>query len=145
MSLAEREAAYGPIIVAAMRINGVPPEWGLAIARVESVFEPGARNGEGGDGRRGGAWGIFQMTLKTARDEGYQGTGEGLLDATVCADVAGRLLSRLQTAHRVLEDVASCYNSGKPVMRAPKSTRTKYVPLVVRLAREYVKRWDLIT
>lgn len=46
----------------------VPPRLLLAVWRIESNFNPFAVNMTGGDARRGGAWGLGQMTLRTARD-----------------------------------------------------------------------------
>ena len=45
----------------------VPPALLMAVWRTESEFDPFALNMTGGDARRGGAWGLGQMTLKTAQ------------------------------------------------------------------------------
>lgn len=50
------------------RIFGVPPRLLLSVWRIESAFDPYAVNMTAGDARRGGAWGLGQMTLRTARD-----------------------------------------------------------------------------
>ena len=143
--LPDREKKYGPIIVEAMRGEGVPSSWGLAFARVESSLRPNAVNNTGGDATRGGAWGLFQMTLKTAQECGFKGEGEDLLDAEVNAEIAARFLARLMIPYRTLRDVASAYNSGHPYASAPESTRDRYVPLILKYVDEYAARSDLLT
>ena len=50
------------------RVFRVPPRLLLSVWRIESNFNPFATNLTAGDARRGGAWGLGQMTLQTARD-----------------------------------------------------------------------------
>lgn len=49
------------------RAFGVPPRLLLSVWRIESNFNPFATNLTAGDLGRGGAWGLGQMTLQTAR------------------------------------------------------------------------------
>ena len=143
--LAERERLWGPAIADAMRELGVPAVWGLAIARHESSFRPEACNLTNGDGARGGAWGLFQMTFKTAQGLGYLGEPSGLLVPPVNIDLAAMLLARLTIPYKTLRDVAAAYNSGKPFASAPESTRLKYVPRIIALTEQYAARSDLLS
>lgn len=146
MGLAAREKRWAPVIAEACRKHGVPVVWGLAMAYAESLFEPGTIIHSGGDGKRGGAWGMFQMTLKTARGEGFAGEPESLLDPVTNCDIAMRFVAGLMRRHGDdLRDVASAYNSGKSFAKAPASTRLTHVPHVLEAARRYAARSDLLT
>lgn len=120
------------IVATASRYPTVPLALLLALAEHESNFEQCATNQAGADAQRGGAWGLFQVTLKTA--EAYVGKldkPELLLDAVVNTDVACRIIEAdlvRFTGH--LDDVICAYNSGKPRRRAPDVTVFKYLPSV---------------
>lgn len=128
---------YRPLIEAAFMSKHLPVHWGLSIAKQESGFRPWARNDIGGDRRRGGAWGLFQMTLETAQGLGYRGDGPGLLDPVLNADYAARFIAELRNKWHNLQDVAAAYNSGKPYPLAPATTRLTYCPRVVQFARDF--------
>ncbi len=137
-------AQYALILVIAFQNEGLPTEWGLALARQESNFAPKALNMSAGDALRGGSWGLCQMSLKTARALGYVGAAEGLTDPQLNARLAAKLCKELVVRFRTtnLADVAAGYNSGKPFAKAPVSTRTVYVPRVLKFAdayRDYAK------
>lgn len=117
--------------------HSLPVNWGLALARQESGIRPWARNNIGGDRRRGGAWGLFQMTLETAQGLGYRGDGYGLLDPVLNADYAARLVAQLRNRWQSLQDVAAAYNSGKPYALAPATTRLTYCPRVLQFAKGF--------
>lgn len=119
--------------------KNLPVNWGLAIARQESGFRPWARNNIGGDKARGGAWGLFQVTLGTAQGLGYRGDGPGLLDPVVNADYAARLVAELRNQWHSLQDVAAAYNSGKAYALAPATTRLVYCPRVLQFATGFEK------
>lgn len=132
-------AQYALILIVAFQNEGLPPEWGLALARQESNFAPQALNMSTGDATRGGSWGLCQMSLTTARGLGYVGTAQGLTDPKVNAKLAAKLCKELVTRFRTnnLADIAAGYNSGKPFAKAPSSTRTVYVPRVIQFAGDY--------
>lgn len=139
MKFTDREALWGPVVRQAFEKEGLPGYWGMAIAAHESRFDPQAQALAGGDGRRGGSFGLCQVSLKTAAGEfGYTGDGEGLKDPVLNAQFAARLCKIL--THRVgndLKDIASAYNSGRPYADAPQSTREIYVPRVLAFAKKY--------
>lgn len=142
MTFTQREALYFPVLVAAFLRHNLPPEWGVAIARQESAFVVTASNNSAGDAKRGGSWGLCQISLLTARSLGFTGTTADLLNPEINAELAAALCEeiskRLKTTS--LADVASAYNSGKPMQKAPTSTRTVYVPRVLAFAVAYQPR-----
>lgn len=117
-------------IYTAFKANSLLPTWGLAIAEVESSFNPDATNLTGGDGRRGGSYGLFQLSCRTAQGLGYKGSPEGLLEIPVNISYAVKLIKQLIKTNPSLEEVASRYNSGKPLSKAPEST-VQYVKKIV--------------
>jgi soluble lytic murein transglycosylase-like protein len=72
--LAQDAGAYRSMVERHASANGVPPAMVHRIIMRESRYNPGARG-------RGGALGMMQIKLATARGVGYTGTAEGLLDA----------------------------------------------------------------
>lgn len=116
---------------------GVRPEVFLGIIDVESSWNEAATNLSGPDAARGGAWGLTQLTLTTAKALEPDVTGQELLDGVTNLRVAGLLLR--DNARRSVDDrdVAALWNSGKLYDRAPASTRNVYVPKVLNAARKY--------
>ncbi len=123
----------------------LPPAWGKAIALWEGRggLNPGARNLTGGDLKRGGAWGLNQITLQTAKEHGYTGTGVGLLNPVVNVDWMARILSNPIDKHgrhrappQSLQEAASMWNSGTYPGDGdtPAVTLTQYIPGVERYA-----------
>jgi soluble lytic murein transglycosylase-like protein len=145
-ALVNRENLYGPILVAAFVSEGLPPEWGMAIARQESGFDPAAYVNTGGDAVRGGSRGLCQMSWLTAKGLGFLGQPEELFQPRVNADLAARLCKQLVRQFKTndLRDIASGYNSGKPFARAPQPTQTVYAPRVVTFAMAYHQKAALI-
>ena len=140
MSIDERAKLYGPILRRAFEAEGLPGHWGLALAHHESGLNPKAENLVGGDARRGGSFGLCQMSLATAQgDLGYLGDGEGLKDPEVNARLAAKFCKILTMRFKTtdLRDIASAYNSGRVFEKAPVSTRTRYVPSVLAHAERY--------
>ena len=140
----KRLATVRPIIEAAFIARDLPTAWGMAFAMQESAFKASATNlTDPGDVARGGSFGLFQMSYKTALTEcGYHGPATGLLDPQVNAALAAKFISILQKRHYVngpndLENIASGYNSGKPRDKAPPSTRDVYVTNVILFAGEF--------
>ncbi len=85
---------------------GVPLSLVMAIMGIESAYNPSAENHSANAEARGGAWGLGQMTLATAKDitqryasvakkfwPSWNGTGQGLLSAQVNAAMTAFLLS----------------------------------------------------
>lgn len=146
MNLAQREALYGPVVRRAFETEGLPSFWGMALARHESAFVPGAAATIGGDARRGGSFGLCQMSLSTAKSElGYVGDGEGLKDPQLNCTLAARYIKILMARFKIddLPNVAAAYNSGRPLAKAPSGTRTKYVPLVLNYAKQYQTQQEM--
>ena len=129
---------YGPTLVRAFVAHNVPPAWALGIARQESDFVPDAEALSGGDERRGGSFGLCAMSLKTAQSHMPNVTVAQLKDPAINAELAAKECAQLIRRFGVtLPDVAAAYNSGKPLSRAPDSTREVYVPNVVKFTKEY--------
>ncbi|WP_205789654.1 lytic transglycosylase domain-containing protein [Microvirga makkahensis] len=70
---AAKAAALKPLIVRFASENGLPYELADAVVRLESRYNPGARNGPN--------IGLTQINYRTAQSLGYQGSVAGLLDA----------------------------------------------------------------
>lgn len=142
MVFAAREALYTVMLARVFAAEGLPPEWGPAIARTETNFMPNAHNGSLGDGLRGGSWGLMQMSYLTAQALGFEGAPQDLLVPERNAALAATLCRKNMQSFRVtqLADVAALYNSGKRFAQAPASTRTVYVPRVLRFAAIYKDR-----
>ena len=136
-----RERLYGPTIVQAFLDEGMDPALGLAIARQESAFRADSVCTTGGDGARGGSYGLMQMSLMTARTLGFIGPAKGLLAPGVNAGLAAALCKSNSARSKQIFDLAAMYNSGKVLAKAPKVTATKYVPAVLRYYEEYKARY----
>lgn len=129
---------YGPILVRTFVKHGLPGVWGVAIARHESAFIPSAANLVGKDGDRGGAWGLCQVTLRTARDLDPNITHQDLLVPGTNADIAARICAEANGRRPgSLVDVLARYNSGVPYAQCPKKTRETYIPRVLRFVSQY--------
>ncbi|MEZ0170021.1 transglycosylase SLT domain-containing protein [Microvirga sp. TS319] len=70
---AARANALRPLIVRYASENGLPFDLADAVVRLESRYNPGARNGAN--------VGLTQINVRTAQSMGYQGQIAGLLDA----------------------------------------------------------------
>jgi soluble lytic murein transglycosylase-like protein len=117
---------------------GVDPAVFLGIIQVESRWNPSATNLVGPDAARGGAYGLTQLTLKTARALEPSITPEQLLDPVTNLRVAGLLLKDNRRRGGALwPDVAAMWNSGRRFDAAPESTRYDYVPRVLAAANDY--------
>ncbi len=66
-------ATYRPMIARHAAANGVPFALADAVVRVESRYNPSARNGP--------SLGLAQINLRTAKGLGYNGSAQGLLNA----------------------------------------------------------------
>src|SRR6476469_1397219 len=92
MKFEQREALYLPILATAFKNHGLAPEFGVAIARQESSFDPTVRVMTGGDLALGGSYGLCCMGLSTAHALGHHDiTPEQLLDPAINASLAAEL------------------------------------------------------
>lgn len=138
MKAREREKLYLPVVCKAFVAEGLPPELGAAIVRQESNWDPDATVLTGGDGRRGGAYGLCQMTLKTAGGLDRGATPARLMSPEYNCKLAAKLCrENWDRAKGRLVDVLSRYNSGKDFFHAPETTKLVYVPGVTRFMAEY--------
>lgn len=141
MKFADREKLFLPIVAHAFTSHGLPPELGAAIARQESNFAADAVVLTGGDARRGGSYGLCQMSLKTGLGMDKGCTSGRLLDAGYNAELAARLCATNSKACKGnVEDIISMYNSGKAFYKAPDSTKLVYVPNVMKYMELYKAR-----
>ena len=145
-----RQHKYGPIIAEAFAAAGLPIALGLSLAHHESHFDKKACSAAKGDLGRGGAYGVCQVTLMTARALGFKGTVDDLYDPAINADVASEICAgNAQRTKQVLgsddwvKDMASLYNSGKILKDAPAFTVHYYVPPVLELYHRYDKALNL--
>lgn len=133
-----REKAVWPLALRKAREFGIPASWIMAISRQESSHDPSARAKDPRDLARGGSFGLMQMSLATARGLGFTGAPEQLLDPETNVHWGAKLLAQLAARFGAdIRDVASGYNSGKPLASAPLTTREEYVPRVVKFEQEY--------
>ena len=117
---------------------GVDPAVFLGIIQTESRWNPAATNLVGPDAARGGAYGLTQLTLKTAQALEPGITPEQLLDPVTNLRVAGLLLAdNRRRGGSLWPDVAAMWNSGSKFDSAPESTRYEYVPRVLTAANAY--------
>lgn len=135
----KRMERFAPVIHHAFESLELNPTWGMAIARKESSFRPWVVNlTDPGDIRRGGSYGLFQMSLRTALDLGFLGQAKDLLDPDINAYWAAKLVKQLHDTWHNLADVASCYNSGKPLAKLAPWHRTRaYVRDVMSYAEDF--------
>lgn len=109
----------------------LPAAYFFATIRAESNFDPNAMNLTGGDLARGGAFGLGQMTMRTARSLSFTGTAQDLLDPRTNLELVAKLHRANGAPNADPRDVFSRYNSGKSLARAPEVTRLNYVPKVM--------------
>jgi soluble lytic murein transglycosylase-like protein len=132
--------------------HGADPRLVAATAATESNWSTKAVNlTDPGDVRRGGAWGLCQLTAQTAREVDARNGGEWrarggeleqLLDPELNVALASHLI-REESARAAAAgfpygsethaaNVASAYNSGRLLKDAPASTRDTHVPRFLR-------------
>lgn len=108
----------------------------LSISKIESGFRATCVNVNSRAMSRGGAWGMYQMTLETAKGHAaalasstnpqvratlskWNGSGTSLLDPDLCGMFAARQLGNLEKKYKNPDLVAAAYHSGeKPVIAA---------------------------
>lgn len=129
-----------PLIKNAASEYGISIDWICGIIAHESSFNANATNLFGGDLKRGGAWGLMQLTLDTARDYDKDITKDQLLIPDINIDIGCQHLARIKKRWGgQLKTVLCVYNSGRPPERAPHETLDKYVPAVTDKVIKYQK------
>lgn len=124
--------------------ENLPSELGLALCEQESNFDPNVTNMGPGDAERGGSYGLFQMSLATAKTLGFQGQGEELHNPILNCFYAAKLTSqnaRILGTHDVAK-LAAAHNCGTTHVlqnTIPDSTKNEYVPRVLRFAEQWKK------
>lgn len=110
---------------------GIDPLWIRAIVTVESAWRWDAINDAGPDGARGGSYGLGQISLQSAREWGFTGTVQDLMEPHNNLEVMCQHLGELQPES--IEDAASLWNDNRrwsdPDLAH--STRERYVPRVL--------------
>lgn len=91
---------------------GLRPDFLEAIGKVETDWQSNLVNQTGPDAKRGGAWGVTQITERTARAHKYEGPMAALLyDPELAAEWTARILS---DAHpTTLADYVAAWNAGR--------------------------------
>lgn len=123
-----RIAKYGPVIKTMFESYGLPVSWGMAFAQQETTFRPWLDNlVDPGDKARGGSYGMFQMSLQTARqDLNFTLPVEDLYDVRCNASMAAKFIKRLFARYGNLTDTASHYNAGRALAKVPEFLTDKH-------------------
>lgn len=145
------ETLYAPVIIHAFRAAGLDAALGLALAKHESNFDPHAVAKNPRDLARGGSYGLFQMSLRTAQGLRASATPQAILDPTYNVSLAVALtLSNLKAlrAHNLdtTENLAACHNAGLKNVLARGTVYRRvledYVAPVMVLYRAYATELD---
>lgn len=126
------------LVRAAASTAGVDYATLAAIVEIESRWRPDARNETGTDAARGGAYGLTQMTLRTAQALRPGTSREYLLTPEGNLDVAAQLMRDNARRSRDPKDLAAMWNSGKVFDKAPEVTRETYVPRFLSARAKYM-------
>ena len=100
-----QRANYEQMVASHAAANGVPAELVHRVIMRESRYRPGAVG-------RGGAMGMMQIKLATARGMGYTGTAEGLRDPNTNLTYAVKYLAGAYRAANGNSDRAVSYYAG---------------------------------
>lgn len=131
LSRAERAARVLPIVEAAVSGTSLTAAVVMGVIQQESDFYPDATATAAADLARGGAYGLMQMTLQTARGLGYKGaagsrdTLTGLYDPAANVALGVRYLADLYRTTRDIDAAVSAYNAGLSGERAGDAKRTR--------------------
>jgi hypothetical protein len=137
-----RSKAREALCAAATR-HALVPEFVEAIGKVETNWVSNLVNQTGRDAKRGGAWGVTQITERTARAHGYTGPMEAFIaDVELAAEWTGRILSEAKDL-TTLADYCAAWNAGRydadkdndgdlDELPAGHSTREHYLPRAIQ-------------
>lgn len=140
MTFEKREQIWGHVVAAAFSAHELPAEWGLAICKQESNFDPLAVAGVHTASCKGGTFGLMQITYGAAREMGFDDRRDKLLNPVLNCALAAKLCTRWALRHPdSLEDVYCRFRSGKPRSHAPGATLAN-LRKVLRYAYEYKNR-----
>jgi soluble lytic murein transglycosylase-like protein len=120
---------------AAAQSYGVDPDLVEAVGWVESRWRLDAVNDTGADAARGGSWGPFQLSEKTARSYGYAGAMTAFTeDANLAASWCALILSKRPGGPpATVEEAAAWWNAGRSTAtNLPELTADTYIPQMRR-------------
>lgn len=142
----ERAKKFAGTIRSVFEGQDLPFVLGLALAHRETLFVS-TPNLTGGDGARGGAWGIFQVTLQTAQGYGFDKSGPHLAETYTNALYATKVLTEAVKKWNItfdskegFRDAASAYNCWRPYKNARVSTKLIYIPRFMK-SLEWAHEW----
>ena len=137
--ITERVEFVLPMIREKFSQKKIPIALGLAIAMKESSMNYNVKPVMSAwDGKRGGSYGLFMMSFRTARDLGFTGSAEQLSQVKKNISMAAKLIDQdMRRFKRFLPDVISAYNCGDGINNAPQSTRDFYVPKVLEYYEDF--------
>jgi len=104
---------YDNLIAEAASKYQVPFDWIKAVIGCESNFDAAAYRAEAAI--NDASYGLMQVLYGTAKNLGYQGLPQGLLDPATNIDLGTKLLRQLIDRFGMMfEEIYSAYNSGAP-------------------------------
>lgn len=129
----EDSVAIRRLVISEAMATRVPPSLALAVARIESAFNPNALSSAG-------ARGVMQIMPKTARDE-FGVAADELWDARLNVQLGIDFLEQLYDRYGRWDLALSHYNggsvSGKGVNARPLPATRKYVQTVLKWEQRY--------
>lgn len=128
---------YIPLAVKVADEKQIEPALLCAFVMCESSWNTHAQNHGMGDEELGGAYGLGQMTMRTAASLGYHGDHNGLLEPRTNLELVADLIKENTRVGETTTDIITRYNCGKPANRAPTFTMTVYVPRVLNYLQLY--------
>ncbi|MFH1840470.1 MAG: transglycosylase SLT domain-containing protein [Nanoarchaeota archaeon] len=149
-----QKAVYAQMIIDKAIEKGVDPILALSIAEYESGgLDPNAYNEQDGISyypnlenkqpwinhadygypERWGAYGLFQILLSTAIDNGFPFTADrnDLFDPETNIEAGLNYIKKSYDKYGTVRDTISVYNSGRSEANAPDSTKQNYIPRVM--------------
>lgn len=95
------------------QLVGVPGELVRAVCKVESGLNPAAIHHSDGHSK---SYGLCQIKLATARQMGYDGTVQGLMDPETNAMYAAKYLKMQKERYGNWLQAISAYNAGRAII-----------------------------
>lgn len=139
----QNETKYLPLVSRAFANAGFLPEFGAALSKHESNWDPSAMATDPRDLARGGSRGLFQMSQRTAEALGYKGTPEGLFYPDTNTEWAVKLtLANLKALNGNMSYplLAAAHNCG--VTHAIKGTIPRETQLYVQAVLQLMKLYE---